>query len=225
MIRAVIWDVDGTLLDSADQHFAAWAAYAAAVGRPFTRADFAHTFGWRNPEIIRHLFDPAADDVACAEAGLRKETRYRESVRRDGVRLLRGVPELLAGFAARGWPQAVGSSAPRGNLDLLLAVTDTAKFFAAVVSGDDVTRGKPDPEVFLTAAARLGVPPAECLVLEDAPVGVRAAKSAGMTCWAVESHHPADALRQAGADRVVPTWVGLLEGAGLPAVGVEDRPL
>ncbi len=200
---AIIWDVDGTLLDSAEQHFAAWAAYAAGVGKAYTRADFAATFGWRNPEIIRHLFDPSATADDCAAVGLRKETLYRESVRRDGVSLLPGVAGLLAGFADRGWPQAVGSSAPKGNLDLLLDVTGTAHYFAAVVSGDDVARGKPDPEVFLTAAARLGAEPRWCVVFEDAPAGIQAAKAAGMACVAVCSHHPADVLAGCGADVVV----------------------
>lgn len=203
MTPAIVWDVDGTLLDSAEQHFTAWAAYAASIGRPYSRADFARTFGWRNPEIIRHLFDPAATDEACAAAGLTKETLYRESVRRDGVSLLPGVAELLAAFAGRGWPQAVGSSAPRGNLDLLLDATRTRRYFAAVVSGDDVTRGKPDPEVFLTAAARLGAEPQRCIVLEDAPAGIQAAKAARMACVAVCSHHADEVLAAAGADVVV----------------------
>ena len=149
-------------------------------------------------------------DRSHTASGLRKETLYRDLVRRDGVSLLPGVAELLAGFAARGWPQAVGSSAPLGNLDLLLDATGTRHYFRAVVSGDDVARGKPEPEVFLTAAERLGVPPGACLVLEDAPAGVQAAKAAGMACWAVESHHTADALRAAGADAVYPSWVGVL---------------
>ena len=214
MTPAIIWDVDGTLLDSAEQHFTAWQAYAAGIGRPYTRADFAGTFGWRNPEIIRHLFDPAATDEACAAAGLTKETLYRESVRRDGVSLLPGVADLLAGFAAKGWPQAVGSSAPRGNLDLLLEATGTLRYFAAVVSGDDVTRGKPDPEVFLTAATKLGADPRRCVVFEDAPAGIQAAKAAGMACVAVCSHHAADVLAASGADMVV----GSLAEVGVEAV-------
>ena len=207
MQTAIIWDVDGTLLDSAEQHFRAWSALAAEIGKPFTRDDFAATFGMRNPEILRKRFFPHASDLQCDELGLRKETFYRDSVRAEGVTLLPGVQRLLDEFAAAGWKQAVGSSAPRGNLDLLLEVTGTAKYFSAVVSGEDVRRGKPDPEVFLSAAAKLGVPPAKCVVFEDAVAGVEAAKAGGMACVAVTfvGHHPAEKLRAAGADLVVET--------------------
>jgi beta-phosphoglucomutase len=202
---AVVWDVDGTLVDTAEQHFRAWQRLAAEIGKPFTRADFAATFGMRNPEIIRKLFDPDATDEQCAEIGGRKEEYYRESVREQGVELLPGAARLLEEFAAAGWPQAVGSSAPPGNLDLLLGVTDTRRYFAAVVTGDDVTRGKPDPQVFLAAAKMLGVEPARCVVIEDAVAGVEAAKAGGMRCVAVTNagHHPAEALQAAGADLVV----------------------
>jgi beta-phosphoglucomutase len=202
---AIIWDVDGTLVDTAEQHFRAWSRLAAEIGEPFTRADFAATFGWRNPEIIRKLFDPDADDARCRELAERKEDLYRASVREEGTRLLPGAARLLAAFAAEGRPQAVGSSAPPGNLDLLLGLTDTRRYFASVVTGDDVTRGKPDPEVFLTAAAKLGADPRRCVVFEDAPAGVEAAKAGGMRCVAVTfvGHHPAERLRAAGADLVV----------------------
>ena len=145
------------------------------------------------------------DDARCAELGGRKEDLYRATVREEGVHLLPGAADLLAGFAAAGWPQAVGSSAPPGNLDLLLGLTDTRRYFAAVVTGDDVLRGKPDPEVFLLAAAKLGVDPSRCVVFEDAEAGVAAAKAGGMRCEAVTfvGHHPAERLRTAGADLVV----------------------
>jgi beta-phosphoglucomutase len=202
---AIVWDVDGTLVNTAEQHFLAWCRIAAEIGRPFTRADFAATFGMRNPDIIRRLFFPGADDARCAELGTRKEDLYRSSVREEGVSLLPGVGRLLAAFAAAGWSQAVGSSAPPGNLDLLLGITDTRRYFAAVVTGDDVTRGKPDPEVFLTAAAKLGAGPGRCVVFEDAVAGVEAARAGGMRCVAVTfgGHHPAERLRAAGADLVV----------------------
>ena len=202
---AIIWDVDGTLVDTAEQHFRAWSRLAAEIGKPFTRADFAATFGMRNPDIIRKLFFPDADDARCAELGTQKEDLYRASVREEGTQLLPGVAKLLAAFAEAGWPQAVGSSAPPGNLELLLGLTDTLRYFSAVVTGDDVRRGKPDPEVFLTAAAKLGADPRRCVVFEDAVAGVEAAKAGGMACVAVTfvGHHPADKLRAAGAEWVV----------------------
>ena len=111
------------------------------------------------------------------------------------------------GLQAEGFKQAVGSSAPRANLELILRLTDTQRFFDAVVSMEDTQRGKPDPQVFLVAAARLRVPPARCVVVEDAVAGVQAAKAGGMKCIAVSfvGHHPADKLRAAGADVVVPS--------------------
>ncbi|MBP3960665.1 HAD family phosphatase [Gemmata sp. G18] len=202
---AIIWDVDGTLVDTAEQHFRAWSRLASEIGKPFTRADFAATFGMRNPEILRKLFYPDADDQLCRDLGERKEDLYRASVRDEGTQLLPGVAALVSAFADAGWPQAVGSSAPTGNLDLLLGLTDTRRYFSAVVTGDDVRRGKPDPEVFLTAAEKLNAAPSRCVVFEDAVAGVEAAKAGGMKCVAVTfvGHHPADKLRAAGADIVV----------------------
>jgi beta-phosphoglucomutase len=212
---AVIWDVDGTLVDTAELHFAAWERLAASIGKPFTRADFAATFGKRNPEIIRQLFGTAYADDAIDDLGFRKEEFYRAAARR-GVDLLPGARSLLEGLHAAGVRQAIGSSAPLANLDLILALTDTRRFFDAIVSAEDTQRGKPDPQVFLVAADKVGVPPARCVVMEDAVAGVQAAKAAGMKCVAVRfvGHHPADALAAAGADLVVPS----LEQVDVPAV-------
>lgn len=204
---AVIWDVDGTLVDTAEMHFAAWARLAGEMGRPFSRDDFTATFGRRNPEIIRFLFREDFSDADVLAIGERKETYYR-SAAEAGVELLPGVRELLAGLHARGVRQAVGSSAPRGNLDLILRLTGSAQYFEVIVGMEDTQRGKPDPEVFWIAAARLGVPPGRCVVFEDAVAGVEAAKAAGMKCVAVTfvGHHPAERLLAAGADRVVESF-------------------
>src|SRR5437870_1499143 len=164
--RAAIWDVDGTLVDTAELHYAAWVQLAAEIGKPFSRADFIATFGRRNPEIIRALFDPAADDATVARIGERKEVIYRSAATEQGVTLLPGARDLLDGLRQAGWKQAVGSSAPRANLDLILDLTRTRDFFSVLVSAEDTTRGKPDPQVFLIAAQRLGVPPNRCVVLE-----------------------------------------------------------
>jgi beta-phosphoglucomutase family hydrolase len=201
---AVIWDVDGTLVDTAELHYGAWVRLAAEMGRPFSRDDFAATFGRRNPEIIRFLFRQEFSDAEVLEIGERKETYYR-SAAEQGVQLLPGVRELVDGLHARGVRQALGSSAPRGNLDLILRLTDSRQYFDAIVGMEDTQRGKPDPQVFLVAAEKLGVLPHRCVVFEDAVAGVEAAKAGGMKCVAVTfvGHHPAEKLTAAGADRVV----------------------
>jgi HAD superfamily hydrolase (TIGR01509 family) len=119
------------------------------------------------------------------------------------VKLLPGVRALLDGLAAAGFQQAVGSSAPRANLELVLGATGVLPRLGAVVSGEDTSRGKPDPEVFRTAARRVNARAEECVVLEDAVVGIRAARAAGMRVIGVAAEASADALRQAGADLVV----------------------
>ncbi len=203
---AVLWDVDGTLVDTAELHFQAWLTLAHELGKPFTRDDFAGTFGWRNPEIIPKLFGAGYSHDEVERLGSRKEDIYRaEAIK--GIDLLPGVPALLDAIVALGGKQAIGSSAPRRNLEMILDHTGTRSRFAAVVAMEDTPRGKPDPDVFLQAAKRLGVPPARCLVLEDAPVGVQAAKSAGMRAVGITfvGHHSADTLRDAGADLVVRT--------------------
>jgi beta-phosphoglucomutase len=202
---AAIWDVDGTLVDTAELHFAAWKQLAEEIGRPFTRDDFAATFGMRNPEIIRQLFDPSADDSTVSRIGDRKEVIYRGAAAKSGITLLPGARSLLAGLHHRGWSQAIASSAPRANLELILELTGIRRFFQAIVAMEDTTRGKPDPEVFLLAAERLEVPPARCLVFEDAVAGVQAAKAARMKCVAVRfvGHHSAEKLTAANADLIV----------------------
>jgi beta-phosphoglucomutase len=203
---AVIWDVDGTLVDTAELHFRAWVDLCRDLGHDFTRPEFAATFGRRNPEIIRYLFGSRFDAAAIDDLGYRKEELYKAGAR-QGVSLLPGVRELLEGLHAAGFRQAIGSSAPRGNVDLILEMTGAARFFDAIVSAEDTTRGKPDPQVFLVAAEKLGVPPRRCLVMEDAVAGVEAAKAGGMKCVGVTfvGHHPDESLRRAGADLVVKT--------------------
>ncbi len=202
--RAAIWDVDGTLVDTAELHFEAWAAVCQDHGRPFTRADFAATFGRRNPEIIAALFSERFSASEVADLGAYKEELYRAAAGK-GVVLLPGAGELLAALHREGFRQALGSSAPRANLELILQATGIEHYLGAVVGAEDTQRGKPDPQVFLVAAERLGVPPARCVVFEDAVAGVQAARAGGMKCIAVRfvGHHPEAALKQAGADLVV----------------------
>src|SRR5437667_11188179 len=120
---AAIWDVDGTLVDTAELHFQAWLALAGQLGKPFTRADFSATFGLRNADIIPRLFGPELTNDKVAELGERKEESYRAAAREHGVSLLLGARALLDNLQMAGFKQAIGSSAPRANLDLILRLT------------------------------------------------------------------------------------------------------
>jgi|SRR5579884_2523158 len=204
--KAAIWDVDGTLVDTAELHFQAWQAVCREKGRDFTRADFAATFGQRNPEIIRTLFGERFTPEEIAAFGDRKEVLYRSEASK-GVELLPGARRLVEDLHQAGFAQAIGSSAPPANLELILRITGIARYFDVIISSEDTQRGKPDPQVFLLAAERVGVVPAQCVVFEDAVAGVQAARAGGMKCVAVRcvGHHSEASLRQAGADLVVDT--------------------
>lgn len=203
---AVLWDMDGTLVDTAELHFDAWCRLCDGLARPFTRADFKATFGRRNPEIFQYLFPAGLTEAESARLGEDKETMYRAAAREKGVNLLPGARELMRELARSGARQAIGSSAPRGNLDLILELTGMGPHLGACVGMEDTRRGKPDPEVFLVGAQRLGVDPSRCIVFEDAVAGIEAATAAGMRSIAVTfvAHHSEEALRAAGASRVVP---------------------
>ena len=186
--RAALWDVDGTLIDSREYHWLSWQEALAAEDFRVTRRQFEQTFGRRNDEILREYF-PSYSAEEVARVGDAKEVAYRALVRERGIELLPGVGRWLDRLKEEGWLQAVASSAPRENLDAIIAALGLEKYFAAVASAEDVTEGKPDPQVFLAAAAKLGVSPAACVVVEDAPAGTEAARRAGMRCVGVLSSH------------------------------------
>ncbi len=183
--RAVLWDLDGTVLDSRNIHWEAWRTFADRAGRPMTYEFFSETFGFWNEVILRRHFGQALEDATLERYSLEKEVVYRDLLRRDGAKPLPGVREWLAWAKAHGWRQALATMAPRENIDVTLAALGLADAFEAIVSAEDVQQGKPDPEVFLMAAARLGVAPARCTVIEDSAQGVEAARRAGMRCIGV----------------------------------------
>lgn len=189
--KAVIWDLDGTLINSVDYHWAAWRGTMAAEGISFTFAEFVSDFGKRNDEILRSRMRADLPDDEVARISLDKEQRYRALVREQGLELLPGAQHWLEQLKADGWLQALGTSAPRGNIDAVFATTDIERFFAAVMSSEDVKQGKPAPDVFLAAAKKVGVEPANCIVIEDAPAGIAAGRRAGMRTIGVLTTHDA----------------------------------
>jgi beta-phosphoglucomutase len=210
--RAILWDLDGTLIDSEQYHWLAWRDTMAAEGVELTHPQFLKTFGLRNDAIIPQWFPgaTAADISRIADA---KEQHYRALVKEGGLVPLPGAAEWTHRLAVEGWRQAIASSAPRENIDAVLAVLALGPVFQVVISAEDVTHGKPDPQVFLTAASRLGCAPAQCIVVEDAPVGIEAARRAGMRCIGVNRNGtqlPADLAVTSLADLPADAFSGLI---------------
>lgn len=194
-IKAILWDLDGVIVDSFDGHYRAWQRLFAELGEPFTLDDFTRTFGMNNRNIFKTLVARELPEAEFQRLSDRKEQYFRDGIR-GNCRLLPGVEDWLKRFDRMGMKQAVASSAPQENIDAHLDELAIQRWFTAVVSGEKIP-GKPDPAVFLQAAKLLGVAPAECLVIEDAVPGVAAAKSAGMRCLAVLTTNPPEKLSQA----------------------------
>jgi beta-phosphoglucomutase len=213
----VLWDLDGTLIDSAALHWVAWRDTLAAEGRAVQPGDFASTFGKRNDEILYQLFgrEIAADWIERVSE--RKEQAYRRLLREQGLEAAPGAIDWLARLHAAGWKQALASSAPRPNIDAVFEALALERYLDAVVSADEVGRGKPDPAIFQEAARRLDLPPARCVVVEDAPAGIEGARRAGMASIGVLSpHHPslqADVV-VASLDQLAPDAFGGLLARG-----------
>ncbi len=195
-LEAVIFDLDGVLIDSSDAHFESWRRLARDLGRTVTEEQFKSTFGRQNRDIIPMLFGESLSPERIEELGETKERYYREIVR-DNVPALPGAADLVRACADAGLRCAVGSSGHPKNIDLALRALGIDSIIATVVSGHDVTKGKPDPQVFLLAAERLGIAPETCAVIEDAPAGIEAALAAGMTAVAVTTEHPRERLSHA----------------------------
>jgi len=177
---AVIFDMDGVLVDTYHAHFESWRRMAAEAGLEITEGDFAPTFGRTSREIIAALWGEGQyTDEQIAALDEKKEAAFREIIDAD-FPAMPGAAELLQSLQAASFALAVGSSGPPENIDMVLDRLGVGSRFRAVVTGMDVTRGKPDPQVFLVGSQRLGVPPQRCAVVEDAPLGVDAANAAGM---------------------------------------------
>ena len=176
----MLWDLDGTLVDSEEQHWLAWREAMSAEGVALTHDQFRATFGWRNDAILRTWLGTDIDAERIERIGDAKEELYRNLVRRDRIAPLPGAAEWVRRLKEDGWLQAVASSAPRLNIEVVLDAIGLADQFQASASAEDVERGKPDPQVFLLAASRLGVPPARSIVVEDAAAGIEGAHRAGM---------------------------------------------
>jgi beta-phosphoglucomutase len=197
---AVIFDVDGVLVDSYQAHFASWRQLYGELGRDYTEAAFAADFGRTSRDILCRTLGPETSDERIRQLDQRKEALFREVLRAD-FPAMDGAIELINALAEDGFAIGVGSSGPPENIALSLERLGCSDKIAAIVTGADVKRGKPDPQVFQLAAERLGMPAASCAVIEDAVHGIEAANRAAMTSIALTGTTTRQQL--AAADLVV----------------------
>jgi beta-phosphoglucomutase len=198
----VIFDMDGVLIDSAAAHRRAWQQLGDEIGRPFAAELFQRTFGQRNASIIPTWLGAVSPERSDA-LGARKESIYRDLVKQGAIRVYPGIPALLSEIRSAGGRVAIASSGPRANVALLMDTIGAAVWVDATVSAEDVREGKPHPEVFLTAAERLGIAPGHCAVVEDSVHGIEAAQRAGMLAIAVLTSTRSGELAAAGADMML----------------------
>ena len=188
--RAVLWDLDGTLADSEEYHWLSWRDAMRAEGVELTYDRFLASFGQRNDRILGAWLGEAADATRIRRIGDWKEAEYRRLAEARGLTPLAGAREWVERLHRDGWKQAIASSAPRLNVETMLHVLKLDGLIDAMVSADEVKKGKPDPDVFLAAAAAVSVPPSRCVVVEDAPAGVEAGRRAGMKTVGVNAKSP-----------------------------------
>jgi beta-phosphoglucomutase len=188
--RAIIWDLDGTLIDSSAYHWEAWQEVMTSENLPLTYEEYVADFGKRNDEILRGRLGPDLTDGDIARITGAKEERYRELVRSKGLKLLPGAGYWLNQLKADNWLQALATSSPRGNIGAVFDALGIEEYFDVVVSSEEVKHGKPHPDVFLAAAEKLNVAPVRCIVIEDAPAGIEAAHRAEMKAIGVRTTHP-----------------------------------
>lgn len=195
-MKGIIFDMDGVLIDSAEAHYHAWRTLGEEIGTPHTREFFASTFGMHNNQIMPRWLGPNLTDEESRRLAERKETLFLGVVEQH-LKALPGAEHFVAAAREAGFLCAVGSSGPRRNVETALDLLGIRPLFHHLATGDDVREGKPHPEVFLKAAAGLGLPPSRTVVIEDAPQGVQAGLAAGCGVIALITSRPAADLRGA----------------------------
>ncbi len=200
--KAVIWDMDGVIADTAPYHLKAWQEVLQKRGINLTEEDFRHSFGQRNDTIIRNALGKEVSRDEIDTIAREKEAGFRQKIGQN-IKPLPGAIKLIKSLAERGFKLALASSAPIENIQFLIIGLGVNDYFQAIITGRDVTEGKPSPQSFLLAAQRLGIEPKNCIVIEDAVAGVSAAKKAGMRCLAITNTHPRTSLTE--ADLIVDT--------------------
>jgi HAD superfamily hydrolase (TIGR01509 family) len=214
-LRGVIFDWDGVVIDSSSLHEISWEKLSKESGNDLPEDHFKKGFGKRNAVIIPEILGWSKDPEIIDRLGQRKEELYREMGMIQGIPILPGMKDLLEALRSEGIPCVIGTSTEKKNVDLACEQHDLSAFFSGAVCTEDVSNGKPDPEVFLKAATLAKAEPQNCVVLEDSAHGIIAARRGGMKGLGLATTRDEKDLFEAGANMVVkdPTHIsiGLLE--------------
>lgn len=218
MLKAIVFDFDGVMMDSEPLHYQAFVELGRGIGVEMTPELYAAEYiGFDDRDAFRVMLEStgqAAPPGRIAELCEAKRPAFEAVTRaaaQRGEGMIPGAVELLDAAKSAGLRVAVASGATRADIDLMLGILDRRDAFETIVTADDVERSKPDPASYALAVRRLGLAPADCMAIEDTPAGIASAKGAGLRVLAVMTTHPAEALRD--ADRVA---------TGMDAVSVEE---
>ncbi|MBC2594600.1 HAD family phosphatase [Ruficoccus amylovorans] len=188
-LQGALFDWDGVIVDSSAAHELSWDLLAAEEKLTLPPGHFKRGFGRKNTVIIPEILGWTTDPAEIARLGDRKEALYREIIRERGIEPLPGVYDLLRGLKEAGIPCCVGTSSSRENIETIMDIAHLREYFADITSAEDVTVGKPDPEVFLVAAKKIDRSPEDCVVFEDAIHGLEAGRAGGMKVVGVATTH------------------------------------
>ncbi|MGA8848258.1 MAG: HAD-IA family hydrolase [Dehalococcoidia bacterium] len=198
--KTILWDMDGVIADSYSFHLVAWQETFAKRRIKFTKEDFTKLFGTRNDFIARSVMGRELPERDAKIVVQEKEETFRRKAT-GNIKPLPGAVGLLNALKKGSFKLGLASSAPKENIDLVLSELNLSGIFDCVVFGQEVSESKPSPQIYLLAAKKLKVATNDCVVIEDSPMGVKAAKTAGMKCLAITNTHPREEFEE--ADKVV----------------------
>ena len=206
-VKAAIFDLDGTLLDNNKVHLDAWKKYLKDNGMEISDEDFKKNISGRtNRDAVNHIYKKEMPEEEAEKHYLKKEEIYRQMYEKD-ITPIAGLQNFLEELSKHNIIMAIATSGIQVNIDFMFEHVPIKKYFKKIIKGKDVTKGKPDPEIFIKAAEALGMPAESCIVFEDSMAGVKAGKAAGMKVVALTTSHPAEELNE--ADMVIKDYTSI----------------
>lgn len=196
-IKAILFDLDGTLLDNNEYHFKSWKRYLEQSRKEISDEDYKENISGRtNKDAVEHIYGKQMSEDEAAEYYLEKEKIYREMFA-PVIAPIKGLPEFLEDVKQHNILMAIATSGIQVNIDFMFQHVPIKQYFETIVKGEDIENGKPEPDIFLKTAERLGVSPNQCVVFEDSTAGVQAGKAAGMKVVALTTTHTKEELHEA----------------------------